>query len=116
MPATFVAMAIGPREPNIYRAYELGRPELPDLPMTVETVAFLDRLWGRFGHHSTEHLNKLVRAHRVYSEALDEGEGEEILFENIARYFIEQREVKPETVVRSADGREWKKWMPRTVK
>ena len=116
MPATFIAMAIGPREPNIYRAYELGRLELPNLPPPAEIIAFLDRLWGRFGHHSAEQLDKLVRAHRVYTDALDKGEGEEILFENIARYFTEQREVKPETLARSADGREWKKWVPRTVK
>ncbi len=116
MPATFVAMTIGPQEPTIYRAYELGRPELPELSPPPEIETFLDRLWGRFGHHSTDHLNKLVRAHRVYAEALEAGEGEEILFEKIARYFTEQRAVKPETVARSADGREWKKWMPRTVK
>lgn len=116
MPATFVAMEIGPREPNIFRAYELGRPDLAEISPPEEVSTFLDRLWGRFGHHATEHLNKLVRVHRVYSEALDQGEGEEIPFEKIARYFTEQRETKPATVVRSADGREWKRWMPRTVK
>ncbi len=116
MPATFIAMTIGPREPNIYRAYELGRPDLAELSPPVEILDFLDRLWGRFGHHSTDHLNKLVRAHRVYSEALDKGEGEEIVFDEIAKYFTGLREANPETVVRSADGREWKKWTPRTVK
>ena len=109
MPATFVAMTIGPREPNIYRAYELGRPALPDMLPPEEVIAFFDRLWGRFGHHSAEHLDKLVRAQRVYTETLKKGEGEEIPFENIARYYTEQSNVKPQTVVRSADGREWKK-------
>ena len=109
MPATFVAMTIGPREPNIYRAYELGRPALPDMLPPEEVIGFFDRLWGRFGHHSAEHLDKLVRAQRVYTEALKKGEGEEIPFENISRYYTEQSNVKPQTVVRSADGREWKK-------
>ena len=116
MPSTFVATAIGPQEPNIYRAYELGRPELPDIEPAPEIVDFLDRLWGRFGHHSTDHLNKLVRAHLIYTEALEKGEGEEISFSRIAQYFKEQREAKPEPVVRGEDGREWKKWSPRAVK
>jgi len=116
MPATFVAMEIGPQEPNIYRAYELGRPELAESATPAEIADFLDRLWGRFGHHATAHLNKLVHAHRVYTEALEQGEGEEIPYEKIARYFSEQRHVKPATVVRSADGRIWKKWTPRAVK
>ena len=116
MPATFVAMTIGPREPNIYRAYELGRPAIPDMLPPAEVITFLDRLWGRFGHHSAEHLDKLVRARSIYTEALEKGEGEEIPFEKIARYYSEQRNVKPRTIVRSTDGREWKKWTPRTVK
>ena len=116
MPATFIATAIGPQEPNIFRAYELGRPEMPEVLPPPEVVDFLDRLWGRFGHHSTEHLNKLVRSHRIYVEALEKGEGEEIPFIRIAKYFKEQRDARPEPVVRGPDGREWKKWSPRAVK
>ena len=77
---------------------------------------FLQRLWGRFGHHSTEHLNTLVRGQRVYSAALEAGEGHEIPFDAIARFFEAQRQVKSGTTVRSEDGREWKKWTPRATK
>ena len=116
MPATFVAMVLGPQEPNIYRAYELGRPELADVEPAPEIVGFLDRLWGRFGHHSTDHLNRMVRGHQVYTDVLEKGEGGEISFRSIARYFTAQRDAKPEPVVRGPDGREWKKWSPRVVK
>lgn len=116
MPATFVAKETGPVEPNVFRAFELGRPEMPDIEPPPEVVDFLQRLWGRFGHHSTDHLSKIVRGHRIYVLALNMGEGTEIPFEDIAKYFAAQRKVKRETVIRSEDGREWKKWTPRTVK
>ncbi len=116
MPATFVAMTLGPLEPNVYRAFELGRPNLSEVEPPAEVADFLQRLWGRFGHHTTEHLNTLVRAHRVYSEALEAGEGHEIPFDAIAKYFEAQRQVKPGATVRSNDGREWKKWKPRAAK
>ena len=44
------------------------------------------------------------------------GEDTEIPFEDIADYFAAQRKKQPKTVVRSEDGREWKKWTPRAVK
>lgn len=116
MTATFVAKSVGPVEPNIYRAFELGRPEMPDAAPSPEVVDFLQRLWGRFGHHTTDHLSKLVRAHRIYDLALGMGEDTEIPFEDIADYFVAQRKEKPKTVIRAEDGREWKKWTPRSVK
>jgi uncharacterized phage-associated protein len=116
IPATFVAKTLGPVEPNVFRAFELGRPEMPDVLPPPEVVDFLQRLWGRFGHHSTEHLSKLVCGHRVYVLALNMGEDTEIPFEDIAKFFVAERKVKPKTVIRSDDGREWKKWTPRSVK
>lgn len=116
MPATFVARPLGPIEPNIYRAFELGRPELPELEPPAEINDFLERLWSRFGHHSTEHLSKLVRAHRIYMLALNMGENTEIPFEDVAKFFIAESKEKPKPAIRSEDGREWQKWSPRTVK
>ena len=82
----------------------------------AEIIDFLERHWGRFGHHSTEHLSKLVRAHRIYMLAMNMGENTEIPFEDIAKYFIAESKEKPKPVIRSDDGREWQKWSPRTVK
>lgn len=117
MPAVFVAQEVGPVEPNIFRAFELGRPHMPDAVLMPEVEDFLIRLWGRFGHHETEHLNTVVRGHEVFRKALREGEGEEIPFAEIAKFF--QREMprrRPQKVIRDAQGREWKKWVPRKVK
>ena len=116
MPATFVAKSVGPVEPNVFRAFGLGRPEMPEAMPPPGVVDFLERLWSRFGHHTTDHLTKMVRAHRNYDLVLNMGEDTEIPFEDIADYFAAQRKKQPKTVVRSEDGREWKKWTPLAVK
>ncbi len=58
----------------------------------------------------------MLRDHRIYDLALNMGEDTEIPFEDIADYFAAQRKKQPKTVVRSEDGREWKKWTPRAMK
>ena len=58
----------------------------------------------------------MLRAYRIYGLALNMDEDTEIPFEDIADYFAAQRKKQPKTVVRSEDGREWKKWTPRAVK
>ena len=116
MPTVFLADEFGPMDPNVYRAFELGRPEIPDVRLPVEVEDFLIRIWGRFGHHATEHLNTMVRGHIIYRDALEKGVGEEISFDSIAEFFQSETADRDATEVRSADGRVWKKWAPRTVK
>jgi uncharacterized phage-associated protein len=116
MPTIFVAHELGPVEPNVYRAFELGRPEIPDVLLPVEVEDFLIRIWGRFGHHATEHLNMIVRGHSVYREALAKGSGEEIEFRKIAEFFKGDGDKRSVGSVQSADGRIWKKWSPRSAK
>ncbi|MBL4721982.1 MAG: hypothetical protein JKY20_12745 [Alphaproteobacteria bacterium] len=116
MPTIFLAHELGPVEPNVYRAFELGRPEIPDVRLPPEIEDFLIRIWGRFGHHATEHLNTVVRGHSVYREALAKGVGEEIEFLKIAAFFKEDVEKRKVSEIRSPDGRLWKKWSPRSVK
>ena len=70
MPAAFVADEMGPIEPNIYMAFSKGRPDVDArlfLPHEVET--FLDGIWRRFGHHSTDRLNKMVNETTAYKQA-----------------------------------------------
>lgn len=116
MPTVFVADEFGPIDPNVYRAFELGRPEIPDVRLPVEVEDFLVRIWGRFGHHATEHLNSMVRAHKIYKDSLDKGVGEEISFTVISEFFQDDAAERDATSVRAADGRVWKKWSPRKVK
>ncbi len=74
MPAAFVADEMGPIEPNIYIAFSKGRPEVDAqlfLPYEVET--FLDGIWRRFGHHSTERLNSMTKDTSAYKQAYKQG-------------------------------------------
>jgi len=79
MPAVFVADEMGPVEPNIYTAFSKGRPDVDArlfLPHEVE--AFLDNIWRRFGHHSTERLNKMTKDTTAYKQARKSGHRAEI--------------------------------------
>ena len=51
-----------------------GRPEVDAqlfLPYEVET--FLDGIWRRFGHHSTERLNSMTKDTSAYKQAYKQG-------------------------------------------
>ena len=87
MPAVFVAQEMGPIEPNIFRVFEAGRPsmEVTAPPPVVEN--FLELMWRRFSHHSTEYLTTVIKSHDVYVSAFERGAGEEIEFEAIIEYF-----------------------------
>lgn len=110
MPATFVAHEMGPMEPNVYRLFELGRPQIPNVGTPPEVEDFLQLLWRQFGQFSTERLGDLVRKHDIYIAAMQAGEGEEIGFETIKEFF--GRKEKPAEKVRTADGRTVTKWLP----
>lgn len=70
MPAHFVADDLGPVEPNIYKAFSKGRPAVEgDYFMPRDVDEFLDTIWRRFGHHSSEHLTRLVRRSPAYVKA-----------------------------------------------
>ena len=112
MPATFVAHEMGPLEPNVYRAFELGRPALPEVPPGGDAISFLELVWRRYGHLSTERLNDMVRRHDIYLEARGRGENEEIAVDAMAAFFTRKDDPKP--VVRTADGRTVQKWIPST--
>lgn len=112
MPATFVAHEMGPLEPNVYRAFELGRPTVPEVPPGSEVVSFLELIWRRYGNLPTERLNDLVRRQEIYLAARSRGENEEIAIEAMAAFFTRKEDPKP--VVRTADGRTVQKWIPPT--
>ena len=67
MPTVFLADELGPIDPNVYRAFEFGCSEIPDVRLPVEVEDFLVCIWGRFGHHATEHQNSMVRAIKFLS-------------------------------------------------
>ncbi len=111
MPAIFVAQDLGPIEPNIFRVFEAGRPSMQSTPPPV-VENFLELMWRRFSHHTTEHLTSIIKSHDVYRLAYERGPGEEISFEAINEFFSAKDQKAPPQSVRTADGRTVKKWVP----
>ncbi len=87
MPATFIATDEGPIEPNVFRAFARGRPQVDVKPIDETPRHILDSIWRQFGAHSTEHLNKLIRRHPPYADALASSPGAEILFESMVDFY-----------------------------
>jgi len=121
MPAVFVAEEMGPIEPNVFKAFAKGRPNIDAelfLPDDVEN--FLDSLWRRFGHHSAERMTKLCKETLAFKQALKKGRGTEITLEAMHLSFSRAEEtpavsliVKPK-LLRSQSGRPVavKAWVP----
>ena len=79
MPSVFVAVDFGPIEPNIFRAFANGRPNVEaELFLDDEAEYLLASVWRRFGHHSPERLTKLTKESPAYMQAFSKGEGTEI--------------------------------------
>ncbi len=78
MPAVFIAEELGPIEPNIYRAFEFGRPSVDPRKPSENAIHLLDSVWRRFGAHSADHLSRLIKSHAPYIEARRKGLREEI--------------------------------------
>ncbi len=93
MPATFVADDMGPLEPNIYRAFAKGRPDVEaDLFLDPEVGMFLDNVWRRFGHHSAERLTRMAKETMAFKQALKRGGRAEIGFESMLLSFARAEE------------------------
>ncbi len=79
MPAVFIAEEMGPIEPNIYKAFAKGRPDIePDLFMSDDVNHFLSGVWGRFGHHTPDYLTRLCKETLAYKQAFAKGRRTEI--------------------------------------
>jgi len=121
MPATFVADDMGPIEPNIYRAFSKGRPDMEaELFLDQEVELFLDSVWRRFGHHSAERLTRMLKESPAFKQALKRGRRAEIRFESMRISFAKAEEtpginqvIRPK-MVRTQTGKAVavKAWVP----
>jgi uncharacterized phage-associated protein len=121
MPAVFVADEMGPIEPNIYKAFAKGRPNIePDLFLPDGVEHFLQGVWGRFGHHAPERLTKICKDTLAFKQALKKGSRTEIPLQAMLLSFARAENtpaitqvVKPK-VLRSHTGRPVavKSWVP----
>lgn len=122
MPAVFIAGEMGPVEPNIYRAFAKGRPDIDaDLFLPEEIKSFLESIWRRFGHHTPERLATLTKETVAYKQALSKGPRTEIPLQAMRHSFVAGRDtpsidqvVKPK-LMRSQTGASVtvKAWKPK---
>ena len=123
MPAVFVADERGPLEPNVFTAFSKGRPDIDtDLFLHAEVESFLDAIWRRFGHMSTEKIIKMTKDTSAYKKAKNRGHRAEIFLSDIRVSFIHAENtpgvnqvVKPK-LYRTQSGKNVtvQKWMPGT--
>ena len=111
MPAMFVVHELGPVEPNIFRMFEAGRPNVVIDRPPAEVEAFLERVWRRYARISVERLTTSVTTQPAYRKISARGGGEVIPFEVVVAS-IPRSASSPERH-RTADGRTVQKWVPR---
>jgi len=121
MPAVFVADERGPVEPNVYIAFSKGRPDIDaDLFLPHEVESFLDAIWRRFGHFSTEKIIAMAKGTTAYKRARKKGNRAEIDIVDMRLSFARAEQtpgveqvVKPK-VYRTQSGRSVtvKSWVP----
>lgn len=132
MPATFIADEPGPVEPNVYRAFEHGRPYMEPGPMKEAVQHFLDSIWRRFGSHSAEYLSRQLANHPPVAAALKKERRTEITLAAMVKFYGAQRseraarateapavdQVLRPRVMRSSSGKpvNVSQWMPPAVK
>lgn len=123
MPSVFVAETLGPIEPNVFRALAGGWQYIDTEPVPAAAAELMDSIWRRFGHHSVDHLTRMVRGHPPYKDAFEEyGPGAEIDLEAMRTFYgrgaesgaPEAQGVARSRVVRSHTGRPVavRKWVP----
>ena len=112
MPAVFIAEEIGPIEPNIYRAFSKGRPNIDaEIFMHTDVESFLNNIWRRFGNLSIDRLNKLCNETLAFKKAFKAGKRTDITLDAMMLSFARAKTipdvnqvVKPK-VLRTQEGK-----------
>jgi len=123
MPAVFVAEEAGPVEPNIFKVFAKGRPDVDtNLFLPEHAEAFLHSIWRRFGHHSAETLTRMAKETEAYRKALKRGPRSNITLDAMRLSFVRGEEtpdlkqvVRPK-IMRTQSGKpvSVKSWTPGT--
>ena len=84
MPAVFVADERGPLEPNVHAAYSNGPPNIETtLNLSKEVKYFLDSIWRRFGHMTTDQIMRITKDSSAYKKAKGRGQRAEIYLKDM---------------------------------
>ncbi|MFN3076273.1 MAG: type II toxin-antitoxin system antitoxin SocA domain-containing protein [Alphaproteobacteria bacterium] len=92
VPAVFIAHEMGPMEPNVYRIFQSSeRPYIERLMVPEGVEDFLDTIWRRFGHYSADYLNRALKLHPPYAEALRQAPRTEITLAAMIKFYSRTR-------------------------
>jgi uncharacterized phage-associated protein len=121
MPAVFIAEEMGPMEPNVYKAFAKGRPNIePNIFLPDGVDHFLSGIWSRFGHNTPDRLAKMCKESLAFKQALKRGARTEIPLQAMLLSFARAegtpaatQVIKPK-MMRSQSGRPVavKRWVP----
>jgi uncharacterized phage-associated protein len=116
MPSVFVIDEAGPLDPNLFRIFENGRPNVPETTMDEEVLVFLDAIWRRYRDDDPLKMDRLISRYGNGEEAVEKRDGAEIPVSAMMRMFARDSE-KPDTgpkMHRTATGKAVKvtAWMP----
>lgn len=87
LPGVFLADAMGPIEPNVYRVFQNDRPWLGQTEINDQVAQLLESIWRKFGSHSADYLTKMVRRHPPYAEAFAQAPRSVITEEAMAAFY-----------------------------
>ena len=87
MPSVFVVDHAGPMDPNIYRAYEHGTPQITKSRLDQPVLVYLDAIWRQYGGSDTETLNQTIAEFGANEPAVREANGAEVSIEIMCRMF-----------------------------
>ena len=116
MPSVFVVDHAGPMDPNLYRAYERGRPDVIGAGIDQATEVFLNAIWRQYAGLDTDALNQVISEFGAEEKALRDADGSEIDIEAMRRMFAKPDRAKSEAppLIHTQSGRPVtvEKWVP----
>ena len=116
MPSVFVVDHAGPMDPNIYRAYEHGTPQITKSRLDQPVLVYLDAIWRQYGGSDTETLNQTIAEFGADEPAMREANGAEVSIEIMCRMFAKHVPAEPAgpPVAHTPAGRviSVQKWVP----
>ncbi len=116
MPSVFVIDEVAPLDPNLYRAFENGRPKVSETQMEEDILVFLDAIWRRYKDDDPLKMDRLISRYGNGEDSVEKRDGTEIPVSSMMRMFARDSE-KTETgpkMLRSATGKAVKvtPWKP----
>jgi uncharacterized phage-associated protein len=107
MPSIFVVDDTGPIDPNLYRVFENGRPDVSETPLPEDITVFLDAIWRQYGADDALQLDQLIGRMGASEPEIRSRDGSEVGLDVMQRVFKRQdrKKGKEPRVMKMHDGR-----------